>query len=147
MMTWIWVNIVSGNGLLHDGTKPLTEPTLTNHQGCLVLITFGWFHKRYLIHQLLKFDWKLPKNYSESKILFRSARGQYVNLWTAGNTQMHTQHCSYWCPGAKTPGHQYPPCWWNIHYIVSVSFRNITTRMDNIRKWNYILNKMAQLLG
>ena len=23
----------------------------------------------------------------------------------------------YWCPGAKTPSHQYPQCWLNICYI------------------------------
>ena len=28
----IWVNIGSGNGLLLDGTKPLPEPMLTDHQ-------------------------------------------------------------------------------------------------------------------
>ena len=32
MATEIWVNIGSGNGLLPDGTKPLPEPMLTNHQ-------------------------------------------------------------------------------------------------------------------
>ena len=30
---------------------------------------------------------------------------------------MHTQHCSHWCPGVKAPGHQYPQCWLNIHWI------------------------------
>ena len=28
MVTWIWVNIDSGNALLPDGTKPLPEPML-----------------------------------------------------------------------------------------------------------------------
>ena len=32
MVTYIWVNIGSGNGLLPDGTKPLPEPMLTHHQ-------------------------------------------------------------------------------------------------------------------
>ena len=32
MATQIWVNIGSGNGVLHDGTKPLLEPMLTYHQ-------------------------------------------------------------------------------------------------------------------
>ena len=32
MLTQIWVNIGSGNGLLPDGIKPLPEPMLTNHQ-------------------------------------------------------------------------------------------------------------------
>ena len=29
MVAEIWVNIGSGNGLLHDGTKSLPEPMLT----------------------------------------------------------------------------------------------------------------------
>ena len=33
MVTEIWVNIGSGNGLLPDGTTPLPEPMLTDHQG------------------------------------------------------------------------------------------------------------------
>ena len=32
MVTEIWVNIGSGNVLLPDGTKPLTEPILTYHE-------------------------------------------------------------------------------------------------------------------
>ena len=31
MVTEIWVNIGSGNGLLPDGTKPLPEPMSTDH--------------------------------------------------------------------------------------------------------------------
>ena len=31
MVTEIWVNFGSGNGLLPDGTKPLPEPMLTDH--------------------------------------------------------------------------------------------------------------------
>ena len=31
MVTQIQVNIGSGNGLLPDGTKPLPEPLLTDH--------------------------------------------------------------------------------------------------------------------
>ena len=39
-----------------------------------------------------------------------------------------TQRCSYWCPGAKAPGHQYPQCWLNIHCFGLVSYIwNITT--------------------
>ena len=32
MATQVSVNIGSGNGLLHNGTKPLPEPMLTYHQ-------------------------------------------------------------------------------------------------------------------
>ena len=48
-----------------------------------------------------------------------------VNPYTAGNAWVCTQHCGYWCPGAKAPSHQYPHCWLNIHCIGPVSYRNI----------------------
>ena len=38
---------------------------------------------------------------------------------------MRSQHCSYWCHGAKAPGHQYPQCWLNIHCIGPVSLLKI----------------------
>ena len=50
-LTQIRVNIISGNSLLQDSTRPLAEPMLTNHQPCLVAFTSGQFHKqcvRYL---------------------------------------------------------------------------------------------------
>ena len=40
------VNIGSGNGLLPDGTKPLPEPMLTNHQWGLVAFTRGQFCRK-----------------------------------------------------------------------------------------------------
>ena len=59
MATEIWVNIGSGNGLLLDGTKPLPEPMLTDHQWSPVTFILGQFHKRCLSHQSLKSVWKL----------------------------------------------------------------------------------------
>ena len=59
MGTEILVNIGSGNGLLPDGTKPLPEPMLTDHQWCPVTFIFGKFHKRCLKHQSLRSVWKL----------------------------------------------------------------------------------------
>ena len=44
MATEIWVNIGSGNGLLPDGTKPLPEPMLTDHQWSSVTFIVGQFH-------------------------------------------------------------------------------------------------------
>ena len=51
MATEIWVNIGSGNGLLPDGTKPLPEPMLTDHQWSPVTFILEQFHKRCLNHQ------------------------------------------------------------------------------------------------
>ena len=55
----IWVNIGSGNGLLPDGTKPLLEPMLTDHQWGPVTFILGQFQKRCLNHQSLKSIWNL----------------------------------------------------------------------------------------
>ena len=41
MVTKIWVNIGSGNGLLPDGTKPLPEPMLTDHHLSPVAFILG----------------------------------------------------------------------------------------------------------
>ena len=37
MATQIWVNIVSGNGLVHEGTKPLPEQMLIHCQRCSLI--------------------------------------------------------------------------------------------------------------
>ena len=43
--SWNLVNIGLGNGLLPDGTKPLAEPVLINHQWKRVTFTWGQFHR------------------------------------------------------------------------------------------------------
>ena len=63
----------------------------------------------------------------------------WFNPSIAGHTWMHTQYCSYWWPNAKALGHQYLQCWLNIHWIVSVSYKNITVVVNNTRRWNHIL--------
>ena len=59
MATWILVNIGSGNGLLPDGTKPLPEPLLTDHQWSPVAFILGQFHKRCLNCQWQKIRLKI----------------------------------------------------------------------------------------
>ena len=65
----------------------------------------------------------------------------------AGNAWVRSQHCGYWCPGAKAPGHQYPQCWLNIHCIGPVPYKNIAHKVNSIRKWNHILKKTRQIWG
>ena len=74
MATEIWVNIGSGNGLLPDGTKPLPEPMLTDHQWSPVTFIWGQFHKRCLNHQSLKSVRKLH-------IIFFIQISQYRDQW------------------------------------------------------------------
>ena len=50
-----------------------------------------------------------------------------LNPYTLGNAWVRSQHCGYWCPGAKAPGHQYPQCWLNIHCIGPVSYKKYCT--------------------
>ena len=59
MATYIWVNIGSGAGLLPDGTKPLHEPMLTNHQWGLRAFLWGWFHGKCWTYVSLIGVWKL----------------------------------------------------------------------------------------
>ena len=62
-----------------------------------------------------------------------------INPLTTGNPRWCTQHCSYWCPGAKAPGHQYPQCWLNIYCIGPVSPQKYqlyeTISENNIKFW------------
>ena len=53
MALGVLVNTGSGNGLLPDGTKPLPEPMLTDHQWSPVTFILGQFHKRCYNHQSL----------------------------------------------------------------------------------------------
>ena len=51
---------------------------------------------------------------------------------------MRTQHCGYWCPGAKAPGHQYPQCWPNINCTGPISNKNMIFVVNKVE--NYIIS-------
>ena len=53
MVTEIWVNISSGNGLLPDGTKPLPEPMLTDHLWSAVTFILAVWYKTKFGSQIL----------------------------------------------------------------------------------------------
>ena len=66
--------------------------------------------------------------------------GSYKVLWhlkclpvTAENAWSHSQHCGYWCPGAKAPGHQYPQCLLSIYCTTQGSYKNITFTANNTK--------------
>ena len=54
MVTEIWFNAGSDNGLMPDITMPLPEAMLTNHQWGLVAFTGGQFHQDMLKISILK---------------------------------------------------------------------------------------------
>ena len=70
----ISLNIGSGNGLLPDGTKPLPEPMLTNHQFSLVACTLGLFQG----NTQDMYPWCEFQNNSFWDITATSPRGQRV---------------------------------------------------------------------
>ena len=73
MVIWIWVNIGSGNGLVPDGTKPLPEPKLTNHQWGSVACTWEQFYRKCWRIQSVALNRKL---YSNFEITSTSPRGK-----------------------------------------------------------------------
>ena len=52
MVTEIWVNIGSGNGLVPDSTKPLSEPILTDHRWSPVTFILRQFHNHLRVPDL-----------------------------------------------------------------------------------------------
>ena len=79
MVTESWVNIGSGNGLLPDGTKPLPELLLTDHQWSPLTFILGQFHKRCLNHQSLKIRLKIT--YLKFHSNFPGANELSKDLW------------------------------------------------------------------
>ena len=51
MVTKVWINSGSGNGLLPDDTKPLPEPMLTNRQ--LSLVVYIWVRPAVVVQNFI----------------------------------------------------------------------------------------------
>ena len=96
----IWVNIVSDNGLLPDGTKPLPEPNLTYHKFGPVASIWGHFHKVIRRYQLIKQDWNASK----------SLIGQWVKRWIRHIVSMLQVSTPVMCASLplEMPGLQHP---------------------------------------
>ena len=105
MVTEIWVNIGSGNGLLPDGTKPLSEPMLTDHQQSPVTFILGLFHKRCLNHQspnlfencMFKFPLKSPRDqWVNCAWLHQAITPTYVASSSVKCISIHMRHTFTW---------------------------------------------------
>ena len=65
---------------------------------------------------------------------------------------MSTQHCSYWCPGAKASDHRYPQCGINatsIHCadcICPISYKNIAFKRNDIKNKMIFCEKLPSCL-
>ena len=75
LLLQIRVNIRSGNGLLPDGTKPLPESMLTDHQWGLMEFDGGSFTETF---PDITYN-KVSENYTSENIAV-SPRGQWVNV-------------------------------------------------------------------
>ena len=74
MVTEIWINIGSGNGLLPDGTKPLPEPMLSYLQRCFVAS-----HENNFIRNPMNLSLIIGvSEVTHMKLLYH--RGKWVNL-------------------------------------------------------------------
>ena len=73
MVTQIWANIGSGNGLLPDGTKPLPEPMSTHHSWGSAACTWEQFHKKCSTIHFVKWIRKIHFWYT-------SPRDKWVNI-------------------------------------------------------------------
>ena len=127
MVTQIWVNIGSGNGLLPDGTKPLPEPMfIVYHQWGLLTITSGLFPKRDLSHQSLK----LAENYL-FKIPFKFPRHKGVNISLASlfishsTAHIHPHRVSY-------VSQQHMTCTPQLHYTYPLLLSLITSLSSSV---------------
>ena len=98
---------------------------------------------QYELHCCHHFDENICNN-SSTNVL--SGVKSMINSLSAGNTWMCIQHCGYWCPGAKAPGHQQPQCALIIYCTRPVSHKRNTFTVNIITNLNYIMNKKCSFI-
>ena len=59
VVAWWYGAIGSSNDLLLDGTKPLPEPVMTNHQWVFMVLNSDLFHKQCSGYWFLKWVWNI----------------------------------------------------------------------------------------
>ena len=60
----------------------------------------------------------------------------FANVITSGKSWVGTQQWFQWCPSGKAPGHEYPQSWIKIHCIWTVSYKNITMKVRNDKRYS-----------
>ena len=135
MVSWNLLNTDVRNGLLHDGTKTLPEPTLTYHQRSVVAFTRGLFDKKYPRYQSTQ--WKITHCNSQPY----SSSGQWVNslkpseaIWRhrTGSTLVQAMACCL-----TAPSHYLNQCWLIISEVLWHSpDSNFTENASDIYRWN-----------
>ena len=119
MRTYIWVCMGSGNGLLPDGTKPLSEPVLTYHQS--VLSHSPESNLTRSAHELNPYH--VFRGYT-FKITTTSLSGQWVNHSRLGHSDTIWQHRSastlaqVMACCLMAPSHYLNQCWLLINEVL-----------------------------
>ena len=99
-------NVGSGNGLLPDGTNPLPEPVLTNHQWGLMAFIWGQFHRKCFHSQSHSLSLTLSL-YLDLSIFLLDMSLRFTNLWLqphlSGPNELKRWprvglYVPWWCP-------------------------------------------------
>ena len=114
MVTEIWVNIGSGNGLLPDGTKPLPEPMLTDHQSN--------------DHHIMAISQEMPQS-SIIKICLKITRLKFHSNFPGAN---EFTHCDLVIPYSSMDLGQ--------HYFPSLAYHPFIVKWFNPNQWWCLVN-------
>ena len=137
--------------LLYIFKKKIYKPNwyyLQMPKGESVTMMMLWYGNVFLItgplwSELFRQDlwWGYHVDLVLNELIYPQTAYLILSYQTAGKAWVPTQHCDYWCPGAKAPGHQYPQCWLNRRRIGLISWRNVLFIVKNSKKRNDHLKK------
>ena len=131
--SWILVNIGLGNGLLPDGTKPLTEPVLINHQWERLVFTWGQFHSNdiYLWHDLKIIHLRLQPPWANLRVLI-AATGLVILPKLDLNRRFFSPcDLEIWWMTQKTIGHLFYATLSFLHHFVAIGEYKLELQSGN----------------
>ena len=107
IVTYILINIVSGNGLLPEHMNPLLEPMLAYYQGCLETITYTnltiYAQDTYPLYdfKMMKFTTVVSRinksnKYYSGQVMRMAAHCTLVNSFSPSDAYMHQWSNQLW---------------------------------------------------
>ena len=121
LVTWNWVNICPGNGLVPDGTKALPEPMLTIHPS-------GGIHLRAISQVLMNLFYNMP-----SEITLLTHWGRVTQICVGKLTIIGSDN-------GLSPGRRQAIIW-TMAGILLIGFGDNT----DLLWWNNVNNQFCQL--
>ena len=144
MATEIWVNIGPGNGLLPDGTKPLPEPVLTDHQWGFMTFIWGQFLWKRSIYISLKISLKITKlrllpraNELKKKMWWRQ-----LNTWGCHCACILSSSGRCWDIYKQNNGPVWIPC---MHCVMGASVSIFLVAVHGVILWRACILDIEQL--